>query len=93
MYKQNIAAAGMSDPCDLPCKFILHIYTYARFDENCQSLLGYPDSAICLVFNWSYFIGIAMNAFKSRESYEYFADGWVRYLLAWFIRGPLVHYL
>ena len=51
MYKQNIAATGISDPCDLPSKFILHIKKHARFDENGQSLLGYTDIAIYLVFN------------------------------------------
>ena len=53
----------------------LHINNHAQFDENGQSLLGYTDIAIYLVFNWSYYIGMAMGAFKSRESYEYFADG------------------
>ncbi len=66
---------------------------HARFDEIGQSLLGYTDIAIYLVFNWSYYIGMAMGAFKSRESYEYFADGQVRDLQAWLKLGPLVHYL
>ena len=38
--------------CDLPNHFILHINRpkHARFDENTQSLLGYTDIAIYLVF-------------------------------------------
>ncbi len=48
------------------------------FDEIGHSLLGYMDIAIYFVFNWSYYIGMAMGAFKSRESYKYFADGQVR---------------
>ena len=54
MYKKHIAAAGISDPCDLPSNFIfsnLHINKHARFDGNDQSLLGYTDIAIYLVFN------------------------------------------
>ena len=66
---------------------------HARFDENGQSLLGYTDIAIFLMFNWSYYIGMVMGAFNSRESYEYFADGQVRDLQAWLKLGPLVHYL
>ena len=43
MYKYNIEAAGVSDPCDFPTNNILHnVYNkHARFDENTQSLLGY----------------------------------------------------
>ena len=68
MYKQNIATAGISDPRDHPSNLILHINK--RFDETCQSLLGHTDIAIYLVFNWNYYIGMAMGAFKSRESYR-----------------------
>ena len=71
----------------------LHINKHAGFDENFQSLLGYTDIAIYLVFNWSYYIGMAMGAFKSRESYEYFAHGQVRDLQAWLKLGPSVTYL
>ena len=70
MYKQNIATAGISDPCDLPSNLIVHINKHARLDETCQSLLGYTDIAIYLAFNWNYYIGMAVDAFKSRESYR-----------------------
>ena len=42
MYRQNIAAAAIGDPFDLPSNLILVIYfinKHARFDENGQSLL------------------------------------------------------
>ena len=44
----NIAAAGIIDSCDLPSNLTLHINKHARFG---QSLLGYTDIAIYLVFN------------------------------------------
>ena len=69
IYKQNVEAAGISYPCDLPSNFILHINKYARFDENTKSLLGYTDIVIYVMFNWSYCISMAINAFKNRESY------------------------
>ena len=71
MYKHNIEAAGISYPCDLPSNFILHINKYARFDEYTQPLLGYTDISIYVMFNWSYCISMAINAFKNRESYKY----------------------
>ena len=71
----------------------LHINKHAWFDENGQSLLGYMDTAIYRVFDRSYYIGMAMETFKSRESYEYFADGWVRDLQEWVKLGTLVQYL
>ena len=45
------SSSGNNDPCDLPSKFILHINKHARFNENGQSVLGYTDIAIYLVFN------------------------------------------
>ena len=51
MYKSNTAATGISDPCDPPSNLILLIDKHALFDENGQSLLGYTDIVICLVFN------------------------------------------
>ena len=54
MYQQNIAPAGISDPCDLPSNLIfinLHINKHAWFDDNGQSLLGYTAIDIYLVFN------------------------------------------
>ena len=51
MYTQNIEAAGVSYPCDLPSNFILHINKHSRFDENTQSLLSYIFIAIYLVCN------------------------------------------
>ncbi len=90
MYKQTMVATGhMCSPKSYDFSN-LHINIHARFDENGQSLLGYTDIAIYLVFNY---IGMAMGAFKSRESYEHFADGQVRDLQAWLKLGPLVHYL
>ena len=83
MYTQNKEAAEVSYPCDLPSNFILHINKHARFEENTQSLLVYTDISIYLVFNRSYFISMAMNAFASREFYMYLAAGWVRDLQAW----------
>ena len=74
MYKQNIVATGiMGSPKSFDFSNV-HINKHTRFDENGQSLLGYTDIAIYLVFNY---IGMAMGAFKSRESYEYIADGQV----------------
>ena len=41
MYKQNIEAAGIINPCDLPNNVILHINKHARFDENQESGIFY----------------------------------------------------
>ena len=50
-YKQNIEAARLSYPCDLPSNFILHINKHVLFDENTGSLLSYTDIVMYLVFN------------------------------------------
>ena len=39
----------------------LHINKHARFDEIGQSLLGYTDIAIYIVFDWSYYMALAWH--------------------------------
>ena len=64
VYKQIIVAAGVIIHVLLVILFyIINMHGFTRIGPT-QALLGYTDIVIYLLFNRSYLINIAMNAFK-----------------------------
>ena len=86
-YKHKIAAAGVTDPYDLPPSLFTPIDKHVAFDNTVLPQLCYPDIFNYLVETCSFYTSRNMKAYKSLESFKYFVAGWVYGLQTWSVPG------